>query len=424
MTAPGSESEVAVSADAAPNGRAASLFERGLPWLWSARTISSLGSTFTALTITLWATIHLHLTGSQLAMVELGPLLVAIVSPLVVGMLVDATDRRVLLSATHVGSAIVLLAAAGLAQSDRLGIVALIAVNALLAIFSTIERPAKFASFFDMVGEDLIDRANGLTQTIGTATDAIGGAAAGIALRVLGAAPLFLLDGLSFIMEAIAPWAVQWANPDAIRPQPQGDKQSYMRRAAGGFTAIGANPLIRTLVLMSTAANGLIAFASVPLTLMMLRKAAIPYLAYTIILSIGSIGALIGGALAARVGKAIGGARAQVLSVLSYGVFMAGYALIGGHGLPWIIYASIIDFGVGMSISIYIVNNATAQHRAITSELRGRVSAARGFIGATVMAAATALGGLLVDRTDPPIMITASALGLLLVAFWGALALR
>ncbi|MGL5406432.1 MAG: MFS transporter [Propionibacteriaceae bacterium] len=417
-------SESPAECDTAIPADTASLRERGLPWLWSARTISSLGTTFTMMTVTYWATVHLGLSGSQIALVELGPLLIAILSPLFVGVLVDSTDRRVLLSLVHIGCAVVLFTATGLAWTDKLGFSALIAVNAVLSIFSSIEGPAKFASFYDMVGDKLIDRANGLTQTINTATDSLGAVIAGTIIKVLGAPVLFLIDALSFILEAIAPWAVTWANPDAIHPTPAAEKEPYFRRAFGGFAVIAKNPLIRTLVFMSTTANGVIAFSAIPLTLMMLRRAAIPYLAYTIILSIGSAGAILGGVVAAKIAEKLTGPRAQVLSLFGYGLCLFGYAFIGGNSLAWITYAAIIDFGVGFCISIYVVNNATAQHRAIASEIRGRVGVARKFLGAIVMAFATALGGFLVDHTSAPALIIVSAIALLLVAGYGMLSLR
>ena len=80
------------------------------------------------------------------------------------------------------------------------------------------------------------------------------------------------------------------------------------------------------------------------------------------------------------------------------------------------VMAAALDFLIGISISVFVVNNASALQRLIPANGRGAINSTRGFFSGLFSVAGTAVSGALLSLVDVRGLLVAGAIGLLLIA--------
>src|SRR5262249_38388729 len=137
------------------------------------------------------------------------------------GVIVDRVDRRRLYIATQAlcganALALAILTATGLVQLWMIYVLA-----ARLGLIMAFDQPTKIAFFYDMVCAADITTALSLNQAMNNGGRIAGAAMAGLTIGLLGIAPCFFLNAVSFIAVIVALMLMRASELHAAPPQPR-----------------------------------------------------------------------------------------------------------------------------------------------------------------------------------------------------------
>ena len=177
------------------------LWNANFALLWQGQFVSALGDTAYSIALGFWV---LAVTGSTALM---GALMAATVLPRVLvspfaGVLVDRGDRKWMLVAADAvrGTAVVAVAAAAFAGVIEVWMV--FAAGVVLGLCGAFFNPAVSSSMPDVVPRAKLVKANSLFQLIWTGSGIPGYSIGGFLYQFLGAALLFLANGVSYLVSA------------------------------------------------------------------------------------------------------------------------------------------------------------------------------------------------------------------------------
>jgi predicted MFS family arabinose efflux permease len=373
----------------------ATLRQRNFALLWTAGLISFIGDW--ALLATLPVFVYQQ-TNSTLA--SGGILLAAASSRLVVGsvagVFVDRWDRRrtmVVISLLQaVLSPLLLL---GL-REDWLA--ALYLVTFLEGSLSAFFTPAENALLPRLVGGERLITANALNSLNDSLARIAGPAVGGLLLVSAGFAGVVLVNAASYLLAAllIAAIATPGSPSDA-----RADAAQVGAEVASGWTGvwsewvaglrlIGADPFLRTLVLIaavSTLADSLNTALLVPFLVDVVGGGAATV---SLILTLRGIAGLLGGVVIARLGPLLSPARLLGWSLVAIAILFG--IMINLPVLPVIVVVRLL---LGPPTMGWIITSQTLQQTAAEDRFRGRVFGAVGTTTSLMAIAGTGLGSAL-----------------------------
>ncbi|GAB97863.1 MFS family permease [Kineosphaera limosa] len=140
------------------------------------------------------------------------------------GVIADRFPKRVVLSCTQAGLAIVQAATAALVLTGTATLPVIYLLTFLYGVAAAIDAPARQAFVSEVVGPDLLSNAVGLNSANFNTARMIGPALAGLLIAVLGTGWVFVIDAVSVAAMIVCLWVM---DPRALRPSPQ-------RRGRGG----------------------------------------------------------------------------------------------------------------------------------------------------------------------------------------------
>lgn len=193
-----------------------------------------------------------RLTGSELL---LGVVAFAGQIPLLIlapfgGVLGDRWDRRRILVATQVLSALQSLTLAALAFSGQITVTHIIVLQVIQGVINAFDTPARQAFVVEMVeSADDLPNAIALNSSMFNASRIIGPTIAGILIAAVGEAWCFLLDGISYIAVILSLLAMRFVARD--RPRRETHIIDELRagvRYVAGFPPVAALLLQVTLI--------------------------------------------------------------------------------------------------------------------------------------------------------------------------------
>jgi MFS family permease len=380
---------------------------------WGGSVISQVGSQFTTVAMA-WQIYELTNSPLQLGLLGLArgaPMLVLL---LFGGLLADAMDRRHLLMLTQVAQMCVSAILAVMTLSGKISPPILYAASLFLALFSSLEQPARTAIIPNIVPRDDLSNALALSGTQRHVATIIGPSLAGLLLAQSGGATLcYMVDSAS--------WIVMLAALAMMRPIMQAAKGRgavSMKALREGVSFVWTHPVILSLMALDFGQNF---FGS--------GRALLPVYARDI-LGVGPQGlgllysATSAGALAMGVVMSTRGTVQRpgvwvLISVSMYGIFMT---LFGISQFFWLSFLMLAGAGAANTISFVLRN--TINQLVTPDEIRGRVTsvnsmftntgpqlgqfeagAAAAMIGPV---AATAVGGMFVTSIAAALAAVAS----------------
>ncbi|HXO40716.1 MAG TPA: MFS transporter [Thermoanaerobaculia bacterium] len=389
------------------------LVNRNFLLLWQGQAVSQLGNQAFSLAMAFWV---LEATGSASLMGLLPActmLLTALLSP-IGGALADRFPRiRILVVCDCIAGFAILLQAAAM-LSGRLSTPALVALLfAVATVTGTVNgffQPSLAAAIPDLVPAGRLGAANSLNQFSIQASQLIGMGVGGMLYPLLGAARLFLFDGLSFLFAAGSEALVQVpAQPVRERLGAAAGARQFVASIREGFAYVRRTP-------------GLLPFIAAPASYNFATMAVLPLLPffvklnlhagaewYGLLLATISCGT-IAGFLAAGLVRFTGEARARFLLVViplsPTPLLLAGFVHRPGLAVP-------VSFALGFMLGLINVNLLTLLQSSSPPELRGRVMGLWAALGNGVAPLGMALGGLAGDLTGKNIPLVFTACGAL-----------
>ena len=233
----------------------APLAVRDFRFVWLGESVSLFGDQFNTVAL---AWLVLGLTGSGFA---LGVILIAAAIPrgtflLLGGVLSDRISPRDLALVSNVVRAVLTTIVAGLVIGDRVELWHLAAVGVVFGTVDAVFLPAINTLVPRLVPVERLAAANGVMQGTAQLVGTVGPAVAGFAVALVGVGAAFAVDALTFAFAALMLWFVRSGGTvPAADDQPAGSAPSIGASLVEGARIVLGDPVMRSIVILSTAAN-------------------------------------------------------------------------------------------------------------------------------------------------------------------------
>ncbi|GHF45721.1 MFS family permease [Deinococcus metalli] len=405
-------------------------------WLWSSQAISVLGSAVAGFAFTIYLTQTRFPLAAQkpqlaaaLSLTALAWTLAATVTAPLAGTWTDRHDRRrIMLMCDVLGAGLTLLLMALLLRADT-PLWVLVLTSGLMGVVSTFHGSAFDASYTSLVPRARLPRANGLMQTIWSASGLVGPAAAALligvpaVLRDHGGPPwiaglrdgvpfAYAVDGASFLLAALVLSRLHVPSP--ARPADTGDR-SFRQDMTFGWRFIGARRPLLALLLTFAVANLCGSGLGVLEPLLVKFSLADDWTArgssfQAALATLGivqSVGGVLGGVIISTWG---GLRRVRVLGVL-VPMVVSGVALIALGLSGTVLAASLALFVSGVMLPAMNAHSQSIWQSQVPTHMQGRVFSVRRLIAQFTTPASAALAGLLAAQYPPGgVLVAAGAL--------------
>jgi MFS family permease len=313
-------------------------------------------------------------------------LLPTIASPLA-GVLADRVDRRVVLVASDLARAVLVL---GLVYARDLATIYVLVF--LMGLARTVFNPTVRAAFPSVVGGGDLTRANALISGAFSTSIMVGPVLGGLLVASIGVDAAFLTDAVTYLISAILLSTVPLPHPSRESEQEEG----FVRELRSGFGyLIGAR--IPLAIVVGAFLTILTINATVPAEVFLAKESfGAGDAGYGLLVSLWGGGMVLGSAMMAVLGD-------RINLVLSYflSIFVGAFALVGTGLAPAFVLALGALMVEGAATGIDNVATDTILQKRVPEAFLGRVFSIR-FLGYSAgEALAYPLGGLLVDAVGP-----------------------
>jgi MFS family permease len=363
---------------------------RDFLWLWGGQTVSEIGSQVTVLALPLVAVVLLGATAFQVGLLAAASTSAYLLVTLPAGVVVDRVRRRRLMLACDAALCLVigsvpLLHAAGSLSLVQLYAVALTA--GVLAVFFDVGYQSYLPSL--LKSGTLMDGNAKLASTQSMAQVAGPGLGAGL-VSLVGAAGALAADAVSFALSFASLAMIRAREPRPARGT-AGPRPGLRSQIGAGLAYAVRDPILRNAMAFNGTANFFVIMVETLGPVFLLRTEHVRPAMVGLLLALGALGGVAGGAVARPLGRRVGTARIGwfAMTVLS----LPGL-LIPLAGTGW----GVLLFGCGWiswTFSSTIANVALNSYRQASCppSLLGRVSATARWISWGALPLGSLAGG-------------------------------
>jgi MFS family permease len=364
--------------------------------LWIGDFISTIGSGLTAFALGVYA---FRLTGeaTSATLVVLFTFLPAIILRPIGGVLADRVDRFALMIIGNVGSAFGILLIYFLISHNDHSVMMIYPGIAVSSIFVAFQNPSFKASVSDFVARDQYAKASGLVQLSGSAQFLIAPLLAGFLMMIMSVKYILLIDLVSFLVSAIAVFAV-WTTMEKKAKPIQQNKTHFLGEMSEGFKTIIANRGVAVLVTLVSLLLFYIGLFQALLAPMVLSFSTAQALGTA--QSICAIGMLISAIIIStkkRKGKSV---PILTVALALMGIFFSFIGIVPNFWaivIPGFLFFTALPF-VNSSLDVLIRQN-------ITNEMQGRVWSLISVITYFGALVAYGVSGFLADKVFDPLFM-------------------
>lgn len=351
-----------------------------------------------------WFLVDAGASATAIALVQTASLAPAVLFSVPAGVLADSFDRRRLLIAGSVASAILAAGLTAVSATGRLTPVTLLGFTFLLGVAGTLTSPAWQAIQPELVPRNLIAASAALGGVTVNGARAVGPAVAGVVLSFFGVSVVFGINAVSFL--AAAAGLIWWR-----RPHQRGldDRERFGAALSAGMRYVGSARLVRRIMVRSA----LFAFPASALWALLPIAAArlgLDSSGYGLLLAALGGGAVIGvfvlptarehlsDNVVIASSAALFGLGALAIAVLP---FAAVVVLLVVAGLAWIGTLTVLNAALQLTLPQWVRSRAGAVYLLV-------------FMG--TMAIGSVLWGVVAERLGTPFALAGSAALLVVVA--------
>ncbi|MEO8228142.1 MAG: MFS transporter [Chloroflexota bacterium] len=359
--------------------------------LWLGQTVSALGTQVSLVALPLVAVLVLHVGPLELGILAALETLPYLVLALPAGVFIDRADRRWTMIACDLGRAVVLVGTALAIFTGVVSIALLCAVALVVGSLSVFFSVAYSTYVPSIVEADQLVDGNQRLELSDSAAQVLGPSIGGTVLQLAGGAATAALDGVSYLVSAIAILA---ARP-VREPEPASRPERIamfagigegLRRVAGdrvlrdlagstGLFNLGSGMLLAVVVLFATTEVGLDAAG------------------FGLVYGVGNVGFILGALAVGALTKRVGVGRAFAWSTYLGAVAMILIAIAGGAAGALLLLAG--RFVGAVAAPLFNVNALSLRQARVSDEIMGRVNATFLFIDWGPLPIGSLLGGLL-----------------------------
>ena len=375
----------------------------GFTVIWFGQLVSLLGSAMTTFAISIWAWQE---TGQATALAlagffGFGPTI--LLSPFA-GAIVDRYNRKLVMMLSDLAAGISTIALLILYTSGNLQIWQIYVANAFAGAFAAFQFPAYSAAVTTMMEKKNYARAAGMLSLADSASGIFAPIIAGAVIGVIGISGIMTFDIITFIF-AISMLLLVYIPEPETTVEGAGSRGSFLRESFFGFKYIFERPSLLGLQMIFFAINFIAMFSFILLTPMILARTNNNELLLGAVMSIGSIGGVIGGVVMST----WGGPKRKINGVL-IGMMLIGLSQgVIGLGQALLIWAA-GNFLVAFILPILNGSNQAIWQAKVAPDVQGRVFATRRLIAQITAPIAMIMAGPLADKLFGPAMLSSGAL--------------
>jgi MFS family permease len=350
--------------------------------LWIGQGTSFVGD---AVSMVVLVVLVVEITGSASAVggALVARLLPTIASPLA-GVLADRVDRRIVLVASDLARAVLVL---GLVFARDLATIYILVF--LMGLARTVFNPTVRAAFPSVVGGGDLTRANALISGTFSVSETAGPALGGLLVATVSVDAAFVLDAVTYLISA-----VMLALTPLARPQREEDSAGFGEDLKAGFTYLGGARVPLAIVL-GAFLTVLTINITIPAEVFLARETfKAGNAGYGLLVGLYGGGMVLGSALMAAVGD-----RVRLLPFYFVGVFASALALVGVGLSPAFVFALGALVVAGVANGTENVTTDTILQKSVPDAFLGRVFSVR-FLGFSIGEVfAYGMGGAIVDAS-------------------------
>ncbi len=362
--------------------------------LWTAQTISMLGSQVTILALPLTAVLLLDASAFEVGLLTAFGYLPFLLIGLPAGVWVDRMRRRPVLIATDLGRAAILLLVPLLWWADMLTMEVLYPITFAAGVLTAFFDIAQQSYLPSVVERDQLSDGNAKLEISYSSSQLAGPALAGGLVQVLTAPVAILVDALSFLGSAVALLLIRRPEPAPERPEDEG---GLLRQIRVGLRFVLGHRLLRPIAVTTGVGNlfDLFGMVAAVLVLYAVRELGMSPGELGLALAVANVGALLGALVNSRLVRRIGVGPAIAVSsavpglavlILPLATPATAIAVLGGAlGL------------CGFAIAVYNINQISLRQAVTPERLQGRMNATMRFLIWGTLPLGTVLGGALGD---------------------------
>jgi MFS family permease len=352
--------------------------------LWVGQGISFVGDAVSMVALVI---LVVQITGSASAVggALVVRLLPTLASPLA-GVLADRLDRRIILVASDLTRAILVL---GIAFAREL--VVLYALIFLMGVARTFFNPTVRAAFPSVVGDGDLTRANALISGAFSASIMVGPALGGLLVASLGVNVAFFLDATTYLLSAAFLSRIPLPHP-----QSEDADEGFGREVKAGIGYL-AGARVPLAIVVGAFLTIVAINITVPAEVFLVKKTFdAGDTGYGLLVSLWGGGMVLGSALMATLGDRVRLVPLYFLSIFAGALSLAGVGLAPAFALA--LGALAIE---GIATGIDNVATDTILQKQVANAFLGRVFAVRFLSYSAGEALAYSVGGLIVDAIGP-----------------------
>jgi MFS family permease len=382
--------------------------------LWFGNTVSVLGSEVSELALPLTALLVLEATPGEVGLLNASRFLpYLLVSPLA-GVWVDRHRRRPTLVASDLARALALFSIPAAFVLDLLVMEQVLLVAFVVGGFTVLQATAATSYLPSLLGREQLTRGNSRLTASANAAEIGGQGLAGFLVELVTAPVAVLLDGLSYLASAAAVGRIR-------HPEQASEVQAsrnVARELAAGLRVIATRPILRALVAEGATFNFFRLMFTTAFTVYAVQTLELRPAVLGVLVSMGSVGALLGAATAPAAQRRLGLGPALVgaLVVGDLGPVAVLAARDDSSLSIALIAVSYLAFGFGVGVAL--VQTVSIRQAVTPTALLGRVSGAYQLLALGPMPLGGLLGGVLAERIGELPTITVSVAGSALAVLW------
>lgn len=310
-----------------------------------------------------WLVLQLTRSGTQLGLVVASQFLPILLFGVWGGLIADRFNKRRILYLTQSLSGLLALMLGLLTLNGSIEVWMVYLISLGYGITMAVDSPARQAFVIEMVGKERIKNAVTINAILVSLGRIIGPAIAGITIAAFDVGPCFMLNAASFVAVVVALMMMRKSELHPSRKVPKAKGQ-----VVAGLKYAWRVPEIRTVLIMMVVIGTFAYEFPVVLPLLATKTFTGGAGTYSLLTSVMSIGALLGGVYTA--GKNKVGMKTIFRISAAFGAGMIGLAFV-----PNIIIALLVLVFVGVYSMMFIATTNAALQMTTSSEMRGRVMA-------------------------------------------------
>ncbi|SEG72892.1 Predicted arabinose efflux permease, MFS family [Actinacidiphila yanglinensis] len=370
---------------------------RRFGWLWASFAVSSYGTWLGYGAFPLIAVLVLHSGPAQVAALAAVGRAVGAVLAVPLGPWLEFRHKRPVMVAMDLIRCAALASVPAAYALDRLGFAQLLAVSVVVSAANIAFTSAGGAYLNALVpAEDLIV-ANGRFETTMWTSSVVGPPLGGAAIGMFGPLTTVLADSASYLLSALGLRAIGGTEP---HPGPAGARRLRAGDLLEGWRHILGHPVLRPLFLNALTVNGLIMVSEPLLAVLLLGHFGFAPWQYGLAFALPCTGGLIGSRAARPLAARFGQHRVMVAAGALRACWPIGLAFVG-PGVPGIVLIVVVQFGLVTCCGVFNPLLATYRLTLTDPDRVVRTLSAWSVSSSAIIAAMTAVWGLLADLTGP-----------------------